>query len=445
MRAEGMKFTAHYAGSNVCAPSRCALLSSKHPGHGYIRENRGGLDDDHEGQEPVPAGELALPLTLKKLGYTVGCTGKWGLGPVGSTGDPMKQGFDRFYGYNCQAVAHNFYPTHLWSNDDRVELENAKFSAHQRLPAGADPNAPESYSQYTGKQYSADLIAEQARAFVRANKDKPFFLYFSTTVPHLALQVPDDSLAEYKDAFPETPYTGSNGYLPNRTPRATYAAMITRMDREIGRLMDLVKELDLDDNTIFVFTSDNGPLYDKLGGTDTDFFQSAGIFRGRKGSFYEGGFRMPLLVRWVGKIKAGTESGRVTGFEDWLPTLCDLVGEGTAIPAGFEGVSFAPTLLGQNQPPRPFLYRESPGYGGQQCVREGDWKLVRQHLNPPPKQKTPPPPTTELYNIASDPSETTDVAAQHADIVEKLLKIAREQHINSTVFPNRVLDSEEGR
>jgi arylsulfatase A len=443
LAAEGMKFTAHYSGHNVCAPSRCALLTGKHPGHGYIRDNRGGIAQGQEGQEPVPAGELVLPLTLKKLGYTLGCSGKWGLGAMGSTGDPLKQGFDRFFGYNCQAVAHNFYPTHLWSNDQQIALDNPKFAAHQKLPAEADINAPASYAPYVGKQYSADLIAEQAREFVRANKDKPFFLYFSTTVPHLALQVPEDSLKEYEGAFPETPYPGGNGYLPNRTPRAAYAAMVSRMDREVGRLMDLVKELGLDERTIVVFTSDNGPLYNRLGGTDTDFFQSAGIFRGRKGSYYEGGFRVPCVVRWPGKIKPGTESDRVTGFEDWLPTLLELAGEKSATPAGVDGISFAPTLLGEKQEPRPFLYRESPSYGGQQAVRMGDWKLVRQHLHPGPKQKNPPAPTTELYHLANDPAEATDVAARHPEIVEKLSAIAREQHVPSALFPIRVLDQKQ--
>ncbi|MHA3775670.1 arylsulfatase [Verrucomicrobiota bacterium sgz303538] len=440
MAAEGMRFTAHYSGHNVCAPSRCALLSGKHPGHGYIRENRGGLGADGEGQEPVPAGELALPLTLQKLGYTLGCTGKWGLGPVGSTGDPLNQGFNRFFGYNCQAVAHNFYPTSLWSNDERVTLDNPKFAAHQKLPVDADVNSPANYAAFTGKQYSADLIAEQAREFVRANKDKPFFLYYATTVPHLALQVPEDSLKEYEGEFPETPYGGGRGYLPNRTPRATYAAMITRLDREIGRLMTLVKELGIDERTIVVFTSDNGPLYEQLGGTDAEFFESAGIFRGRKGSYYEGGFREPCIVRWPGKIKAGSASERVTGFEDWLPTFCELIGEKNVAPAGLDGISFAPTLLGEKQEPRGFLYRESPGYGGQQAVRAGDWKLLRRNLNPGPKQKNPPAPATELYNLGSDPSETTDVASQHPAIVERLSAIASEQHIPSKLFPIRALD-----
>jgi arylsulfatase A len=441
LAASGMKLMSHYAGGNVCAPSRCTLLSGKHQGHAYIRENRGGFGEDHEGQEPVPPGELALPLTLKKLGYSLGCVGKWGLGPVGSTGDPLNQGFDRFYGYNCQAQAHNFYPDHLWSDREKVMLENPKFAAHQKLAADADPNSAPSYAKYSGKHYSADLIGEQALAFLRQNKERPFFLYYATTVPHLALQVPEDSLKEYEGAFPEEPYAGGRGYLPHRTPRAAYAAMVTRMDRDIGRLLDLVKQLGLEDNTIVIFTSDNGPLYDRLGGTDTDFFSSAANMRGRKGSYYEGGFHEPCLAKWPGKIAPGSSSGRVTGFEDWMPTLLELVGEKASTPAGLDGISFAPTLLGKTQEPRPFLYRESPGYGGQQAVRVGDWKLVRQHLNPGPRAKDPPPPTTELYDLATDPSEEKNVAAQHPEIVGKLSAIAREQHTDSKAFPNQSLDS----
>lgn len=439
LAAEGMKLTAHYAGNCVCAPSRCALMSGKHPGHAYIRDNRGGLGEGGEGQEPVPAGELTLPLTLKQVGYTLGAFGKWGLGPVGSSGDPNKQGFDTFFGYNCQAVAHNYYPTSLWANSTRVMLKNPPFSAHQKLPADADVNSPASYAKFTGKDYAPDLIAKEALKFLRENKDRPFLLFFPTTVPHLALQVPEDSLKEFEGKFPETPYAGGRGYLPQRSPHAAYAAMITRMDREVGRMMDLVKELGLDDNTIFVFTSDNGPLYDQLGGTDSDFFNSAAGFRGRKSSYYEGGFREPCLIRWKGKIAAGTTSDRITGFEDWLPTLLELIGEKERTPKGIDGISFAPILFGKQQEPRPFLYRESPGYGGQQCVRVGDWKLVRQNLKPLPKNKGAQA-TTELYNIATDPHETTDVADKHPDIVKKLMAIAKEQHVPTQLWPIPAID-----
>lgn len=441
LAAEGMRFTAHYSGHNVCAPSRCTLMSGKHPGHAYIRDNRGGLSSGQEGQEPVPAGELTLPLTLQRLGYTLGGFGKWGLGPVGSSGDPNRQGFDLFYGYNCQAVAHNHYPTHLWSNETRIVLNNPQSAAHQRLPADADVNSPASYAPFSGNDYAPDLIGAQALKFLRENRERPFFLYYPTTVPHLALQVPQDSLKEFEGRFPETPYPGGRGYLPHRTPRAAYAAMITRLDREVGRVLGLVKELGLEEDTLFVFTSDNGPLFDQFGGTDTEFFNSAAGFRGRKGSYYEGGIRVPCLVRWKGKITPATTTDRVTGFEDWLPTLLELIGAKEQTPVGIDGISFAPTLRGEQQEPRPFLYRESPGYGGQQCVRVGDWKLVRQNLNAGPNATNRP--TSELYNLATDPRETTDLAAQHPDIVKKLSGIAREQRMPAKLWPIRALDNAE--
>ncbi|GMV98695.1 MAG: N-acetylgalactosamine-6-sulfatase [Phycisphaerae bacterium] len=440
LASEGMRFTAHYSGNNVCAPSRCVLMTGRHPGHAYIRDNRQAKGFP-EGQVPVPPGELRLPLILKSLGYTVGGFGKWGLGPPGSSGDPLKQGFDRFFGFNCQAVAHNYYPTYLWDDDRQVPLNNPRFAAHQKLPDGADPRAAASYAGYAGRDYAPDLIGEQALAFIRANKDRPFFLYYPTTVPHLALQVPEDSLAEYKGRFPEEPYTGGRGYLPHPTPRAAYAAMITRMDREVGRVMELVRELGLEDRTLFVFTSDNGPLYEGLGGTDTDFFDSAGGLRGRKGSFYEGGFRVPCLVRWKGRIAAGV-SDRVTGFEDWLPTLLELAGAREHVPSDLDGISFAPTLLGGVQEPRAFLYRESPGYGGQQAVRVGNWKALRRNLHRPRGGAQPGDGTVELYDLAADPAETRDRAADHPEIVKKLTAIMKEQHRQSDVFPIRALDGE---
>ncbi len=441
---EGMRFTQHYAGNNVCAPSRCVFMTGLHPGHAYIRNNRGGVGmggaKGGEGQEPVPAGSLTLPLTLKKLGYTTGGFGKWGLGGVGSTGDPNDQGIEVFFGYNDQAVAHNYYPVSLWSNRERVPLNNPAFSAHQKLPAGANPNDPASYAQFTGRDYAPDRINEQARKFLRDHQDRPFFLYYPTTVPHLALQVPEDSLAEYQDAFPETPYTGNRGYLPHRTPRAAYAAMVTRLDRDIGRLLALVDEFGLREKTIVVFTSDNGPLYDQLGGTDTEFFNSAGGLRGRKGSNYEGGFREPCLVRWTGRIAAGSVSDRVTGFEDWMPTLLELSGARDAIPAGIDGISFAPTLLGRSQPERPHLYRESPGYGGQQSVHVGNWKAIRTNLHPAARAAKKQPGALELYDLKNDPTESRDVAGQHPDIVARLGALLREQHVPTKLWPISALD-----
>lgn len=441
---DGMKFTQHYSGHNVCAPSRCVLMTGLHPGHAYIRNNRGGVGQGDgkggEGQEPVPAGELKLPLTLQQLGYTSGGFGKWGLGAVGTAGDPMSQGFARFYGYNCQAVAHNFYPTHLWDDRDRVRLNNHAFSAHQKLAPGLDPHDPKSYAQFSGRDYAPDLISEQARQFVRENKDRPFFLYYPTTVPHLALQVPNDSLAEYQDVLPDVPYTGDKGYLPHRTPHAAYAAMITRLDREIGRLLALVDELRLRENTIVVFTSDNGPLWDRFGGTDTDFFGSAGGLRGRKGNYYEAGIRVPCIVRWPGKIKAGTTNDHVTGFEDWLPTLLELIGAKAATPKGIDGISFAPTLLGKQQPERPFLYRESQGYDGQQYLRVGNWKAIRTNLHPRGRTPVKEPGPLELYDLASDPTESRNVAAENPAVVAKMQRIMKEQHVPSKLWPIAALD-----
>lgn len=356
LAAEGMKLTAHYSGNTVCAPSRSVLLSGLHPGRTYIRDNHqapGYAPVTMEGQRPVPAGFLTLPLTLKKLGYTNGGFGKWGLGPWTSTGNPNEQGMDRFYGYICQYVAHNYYPSYLWDNGKQVVLpDNAPPDPKPRLPEGADPNDAASYARFdTGKNYAPDLIGEQALAFVRENKNRSFFLFYPTVVPHLGYQVPAEELKEYEGKFPEEPFPGSGQYVPCRTPRATYAAMITRMDREVGRVMSLLKELGLEENTIFVFTSDNGAP----GGIPTNFFNSEGNFRGCKGAIYDGGFRVPAIVRFPGKIPAGSSSDRVTGFEDWLPTLLELSGDASATPAKLDGISFAPTLLGKPQDERPFL------------------------------------------------------------------------------------------
>lgn len=438
LAAEGMKLNTHYSGNAVCAPSRSVLMTGLHPGHTFIRDNR-QYRKESEGQWPIPAETVTLAEVLKDLGYTTGAFGKWGLGAPDTTGEPLKQGIDRFFGYNCQAVAHNFYPTYLWNNGAKLPLDNPPFAAHQKFPADADPNDPASYARYSGKVFAPDLITAQALKFIRDNKDRPFFLFYPTTVPHLALQVPEDSLEEYAGKFPEEPYLGNKAYLPHRTPRAAYAAMVTRLDREIGRLMQEVAAQGLDDNTIFVFSSDNGPLYDKLGGTDTDFFQSAGDFRGRKGSLYEGGVRVPTIVRWKGKIAAGTESNRVSGFEDWFPTLVEIAGGSQAIPAGLDGISLLPTLLGNAQPERPFLYREFPSYGGQQSIRVGDWKAIRQNLNPPARRPLNPGPI-ELYNLAIDPTESKDVASHHPDLVAKLSKLMAEQHVKSEIFAIRALD-----
>jgi arylsulfatase len=408
LATEGMRFTQFYTGNAVCAPSRCCLMTGKHPGHAFIRDNRSVMP---EGQYPIPADTVTLAKLLKARGYATGATGKWGLGPMDSTGDPLKQGFDHFFGYNCQGHAHNYYPSWLWKDHEKIKLEG-----------NTDGD--------TGKTYSHDLMEAYALDFVKENKEKPFFLYVPFTIPHLALQVPDDSLAEYKDKWEETPYTGK-AYRPQKYPRAAYAAMVTRMDRSVGRIMERLKELKLDDNTLVVFSSDNGPI-GGYAGTDTKFFGSLGPFRGMKGSLYEGGIRTPFIARWPGKIKAGSTSDLVAAFWDVLPTLTEIAGAET--PKEIDGLSIAPTLLGKGeQKKHDFFYWEFPSYGGQQAVRQGDWKAVRQNLT---KGKG----ETELYNLADDIGEKNNLAAKQPEIVAKLEKIMKEQHTPSKVFPLKGVD-----
>lgn len=423
---DGMRLMHHYSGNAVCAPSRCVLMTGMHPGHALVRNN---VQVKPQSQYPLPEGTITLPQLLKAHGYATGAFGKWGLGGDDTTGEPMKQSIDRFYGYYCQGVAHNYYPTFLWDNATKQPLNNPAFDSKQKLPDDADPNDPKSYERYRGKQFAPDLIVEEALKFVKAHKDEPFFLYFPTTIPHLALQVPEDGLAAYKGAFPDDPpYLGGKGYLPNHTPRATYAAMVSRLDRDCGRIFDLISELGLDENTIFVFSSDNGPLNDRYAGTDTDFFNSKRNLRGFKGSLYEGGVRMPTFVRWKGKIEPGSLSYRVTGFEDWLPTLLDLAGLGKEIPKGLDGISFKAALEGRVMTPRPFLYREFPAYGGQQSVRVGEWKAVKQGLTKGPAE-------IELYNLRTDESESNNVASSNPDIVAKLSAIMDQEHVPNKDFP----------
>ena len=409
LAAQGMRFTQHYAGNAVCAPSRAVLMTGRHPGRNPIRDNR---ELEPEGQWPLPSPELTLAEVLKPLGYTTAAMGKWGLGPPRSEGDPLRQGFDRFFGYNCQRHAHDHYPEYLYDDARRVPLGRAGDGA---------------------ARYAPDRIWEEARSFVRDNRERPFFLYLPVTVPHLALQVPQDSLAEYRGSWPDPPYDGAKGYRAHETPRAAYAAMVSRLDREVGALLELLRELGLDDRTIVVFTSDNGPTHD-VGGADSGFFRSAGSLRGLKGSLYEGGLRVPAIVRFPGRVAAGVVSDRVTGFEDWLPTLLEIAGEAQAIPPAIDGVSFAPTLLGREQQPRPFLYREFKGYGGQQAVRLGDWKGVRQQLG---KGSVPP---LELYDLGTDVSEERDVAARHPDVVAALEALLAREHAPSPAFPMAAID-----
>jgi arylsulfatase len=409
MAKEGIRFTQFYCGNAVCAPSRCVLMTGKHAGHAFVRDNR---SIQQEGQTPIPADSITIAKLLKKQGYATAAIGKWGLGGPGTEGDPNKQGFDLFYGFNCQGHAHNHYPTYLWRNDQREGLDND--------------------GTLKGRQFSHDLFEIEALKFIKDHADMPFFLYVPFTIPHVSLQAPEDSLKEYLGKWDDPPYWGEHGYLPCRHPRATYAAMVTRMDRSVGRILDQLKKLGLDDQTIVLFSSDNGPTHDHSGGSDSEFFESAGPLRGLKGSLYEGGIRVPFIARWPGKIKAGRTSDLPAVFYDMMPTLCDLAG--APVPKEIDGLSILPTLLDKGeQKKHEFLYWEFPSYGGQQAVRMGDWKGVRQQL-----QKGAV--AMQLYNLANHIGEETNLAAKHPDIVSRIEKIMREQHVPSLTFPLKSID-----
>jgi len=406
LAAEGLRFTRHYSGNPVCAPSRCTLMTGLHTGHAQVRNNkqiRGDagwvLGATTGGQWPLKEGTVTVARILQQAGYATGAFGKWGLGIVDSTGNPQKQGFDHFYGYICQRQAHTYYPNHLW-RDGQIE----------RIPENEDGQE---------KVYSHDRIAAEALNFIRKYKDRPFFCYVPFTIPHVAIQVPDDSLAQYKDQWPDPPYDGGRDYVPHPTPRAAYAAMVSRMDKSVGDIVALLKELGLEENTLVIFSSDNGPTF--AGGSEPGFFNSAGPLRGLKGSVYEGGIRVPFIARWPGRIKPATTTDHVSAFWDFLPTCTELLGLET--PNETDGVSIIPTLLGQpdKQKQHDYLYWE---LGGQQAIRAGDWKAIRIKRG-----------KIELYNLADDPSEKNNVADKHPDIGERMEKMFETVRTESNVFP----------
>jgi len=445
LAAEGMRFTQHYCGNAVCAPSRCVLMTGKHPGHATIRNNRRAQLPDSlkerlglvfSGQEPIPDAEVTIAEMLKQKGYATAAVGKWGLGHFGTSGDPNRQGFDLFFGYNCQGHAHSYYPGHLWRNSEKVKLDNdPPVPGHARLPKGADPNDPASYEPFKGTDYAPDRMLDAALQFVRENRDGPFFLYFPSTIPHVALHVPDEELKPYLGKWDETPFTG-NGYTPHQTPRAAYAAMISRLDKDVGRIMALLKELGLDEQTLVMFSSDNGTTHLKKE-ADYEFFNSVGPLRGLKGSLYEGGIRVPMIARWPGRIEPGTTSDHISAFYDVMPTLAELTG--TEPPEGIDGVSFLPTLLGrpEEQKQHEYLYWEFTGYGGQQAVRMGPWKAVRQNML---RRNNSDPLRIELYNLEDDIGESRDVAAEHPEIVARMRAIMQSEHVPSRLFPMPPID-----
>ncbi len=432
LATQGMKLTQHYCGNAVCAPSRCVLMTGLHPGHTYVRDNS---EIQPEGQKPIPDSTVTLAERLKAQGYVTGAFGKWGLGGPGSEGEPLRQGFDRFFGYNCQRHAHSYYPDYLWSNSERVSLHNSPpIPGHAMLDEAADVSDPHSYDKFKGQEYAPDRIRDEALKFIDQHKAEPFFLYYPSVLPHVALHVPDAELQPYSELkWLDPPFTAANGgYTPHFTPRAAYAAMISHLDSDVGAVMKQLKDLGLEDHTLVIFSSDNGTTHlDQE--VDYGYFDSVGELRGLKGSLYEGGVRVPTIVRWPSHVATGSTSDYVSGFEDWTPTIMHAIGAATAIPATIDGIDLLPMLTGKPQPLRPFLYREFPGYGGQQTIRVGDWKAVRQGMARGNLD-------VELYNIATDVGEQHNVAAEHPEIVEQLTKLMAKQHHPSELFPLRPFD-----
>ncbi len=401
---EGMRFTDHYAGSTVCAPSRCCLMTGLHSGHALIRGNA---------RVPLRPSDVTVAGLLKQAGYATGIIGKWGLGEAESTGIPNKQGFDYWFGYLNQRHAHNYYPKYLWRNEQKVELENEVthiIEGTDRSPGGVATKRVE---------YSHDLFAEEALRFVEKNRDNPFFLYLAFTIPHANNEAGDKGM--------EVPSYGPYTDRDWPGPQKGHAAMITRMDGDIGRLMAKIKALGLDENTFVFFSSDNGPH--KEGGGDPAFFKSAGPLRGYKRALYEGGIRVPAIAHWPGKIKPGSVTDHISAFWDFLPTCCDLADIKT--PEGIDGISMLPTLLGQGsrQKKHEFLYWEFHEQGKRQAVRMGDFKGIRQNV-----QKNPNGPV-ELYYLKNDIGEQNNVAKQHPQIVAKIEDIMRSARTPSENWP----------
>lgn len=431
----GMMFTQHYA-MPVCAPSRYSLMTGLNSGHAYIRGNdewaeRGDVwnfaameaNPALEGQLPVPDSTITVAKILKKAGYRTALVGKWGLGAPMTTGVPNNQGFDYFFGSLCQRQDHQYYPVHLWENTFRVPLNNKLQDPNIKFPPNIDSLDPANYEVYAQNDYAPDLMIKAALKFLDSCKNKPFFLYFPSPLPHASMQAPEKLVEYYHKKFgEEKPFLGGS-YVPCRYPRATRAAMITLLDKQVGEIVGKLKEMGVYDHTIIIFSSDNGASNE--GGADCAWFDSNGPFKNEygwgKGFLYEGGIREPMIASWPGKIKPGSKTELISAFWDLMPTLCQVTGE--APPRNTDGISYLPTLLGRGnqQKKHPFLYWEFPQYGGQQAVRIGKWKGIRFDIRKGNMK-------IKLFDLDTDIREQHDVAAQHPDIVEKIARIMKEQH-----------------
>jgi len=451
---EGMMFTQHYTSAPVCAPARYMLLTGKHAGHSYIRGNdewseRGEVwnyravikDSTLEGQRPIPSSTVLFPKLLKEKGYTTGMVGKWGLGAPHTEAIPTNMGFDYFYGYNCQRQAHTYYPVHLYENEKRVYLNNDTIKPGKKLAEGVDINNPSNYTDYTLDYYTPELMFKKMMGFISKNKQNPFFFYWATPIPHNPIQAPQKWIDHYKTKFgEEEPYLAKRGYYPHQNPRAGYAAMISYLDENVGKLINYLKEEGLYENTLIIFTSDNGVTYS--GGTDGEFFNSSGpfgeAFGKAKGFVYEGGIRVPMIATWPGRIKSGTKTDHISAQYDVMETLSELTE--FKMNEKSDGISFLPTLLSKpNQKEHAFLFWEYPEYGGQVAIRMGDWKVVRQNLKSKKKQ-----PTLELYNRKEDPQELKNVAEEHPEILAKAADIFKREHTNAATERFRIPLIEKG-
>jgi len=399
LRAEGLYFSQVYAGCAVCAPCRSVLMTGYHMGHTSVRGNSGGI--------PLLDKDVTVAEVMKKAGYATGCFGKWGLGDAHSSGMATRQGFDTFFGYYDQVHAHSYYPAYLWHNDRKYYL-----------PGNSGRDSDGLTGAVRG-QYTHDEIQTKILDFIQAHRDQPFFCYIPYTIPHTELLVPDDSLREYAGKFPEpTPYvTERRHYQDQRQPRAAYAAMITRLDRSVGQIMTLLKRLDLDEKTLVFFTSDNGAQ--GSGGPDLNFFRGNMHLRGAKGMMYEGGIRVPMIVRWPDHITPNTSSDLPWYFADVMPTLAELVDVKQQLPAGIDGISVLPAILGEDLVGRPqqqhdYMYWElGSGKRIRKGLRMGDWKAVQMNPAQP----------IELFNLVNDESETTDVADRYPEVMAKIRRI----------------------
>lgn len=423
MAAEGMKFTQHYTSAPVCAPARAMLMTGKHGGHSYIRGNYelGGFPDSAErGQLPLKAAEFTVAELIKQKGYATGLVGKWGLGMNATEGSPNQQGFDYYYGYLDQKQAHNFYPTHLWENEKWDTLNQSFINVHKKLDSTKATDADFEY--YKGKDYAPALMTDKAIQFIDKNKSNPFFLYLPYTIPHASLQAPDDWVIKYVGQFDEKPYYGQQGYASTKYPLSTYAAMISFLDAQVGIIMEKIKQSGLDENTIILFSSDNGATFN--GGVDAKFFNSVGGLRGLKMDLYEGGIRMPFIARWPGKIKAGSVSDHISAQYDFFATAAELTDQKAE---NTDGISFLPVLLGKKQPQHEYLYFEYPEKNGQLAIRMGNWKAVKTEL-----KKNPANPWM-LFDLSIDRNETTNVAAQHPELLKQFDSIVAKEHQESHI------------